>query len=137
MKKQRKAPKRNCYWICLTGIALALLVTTIAVVVLSAMLLNNHMDENRILYVVPAIQFVSVLLAAYITCKRYGQKYILTALAVGGGYLLLLIAATLLLFDCSFERLGQGGLVCLLATIIASILCLLRRAKTLPKKHRL
>lgn len=137
MKRQSKVGIRGCVPVWITGVIITSVITMLAVALLSVILLSGQLEDKFLIYAVAIIQLVSVFAGTYITCRRCKQKYILSAILVCAGYYLVLLAATLLVFDSSFERLGQGTLMCVLGVIITSALCLINKSKTGYKKRRL
>ena len=137
MKKLSKDRKHRHYKTWLTSILISLLITIAASAVLSIVFLNDLLNENAIVYMIPIVQIVSVWTGAFIACKRCGEKIILTSTIVAAGFYFILIAFTILLFDCSFNRWGIGAIMCTCGAILSNVMCLISNKRKPHKRHQL
>lgn len=137
MKTAYKVQQHRRISILLIGILIALIITIAGAACLSAVIWNGTIDENNAIYAVAPIQLISAATGSYVAARRCGKRYILHAMIVSAAYYLVIVTATLLVFDCYFVDIGVGTIMCVIGGVLAGCLCLALRRKNGYKKRML
>ena len=114
------------------GIIAALIMSFTSIIALTSLVRNHNFLESSLELSVFLVRMVAVLLGVLIGTGLIKERCIVVAGIVAAGYLVLLLALGILIYDGSFENFGTG----VLSTVIGSVLGGLIRLKLQNKPSR-
>ena len=134
MKRGTLNIRKNVFTSVIIGLVIMLLVSILACLGMSCLVVKGTVDEKGILWICAVVHALAAFAGSAISGKRIAQKYVFVCVGVSMSYYLLLIGSTALFFDGTFERAGWQILPCVAGGIAACLLCSLKGKKRVIKR---
>ncbi len=117
------------------GVILTVFLSAVFVLLAPIFIINEYWQQGIENYIIPIYQLLTVFISSYIAGILTDQKKAASAISVGCIYLLIIISASVLVFDSVTGWIIAISIACLVGMIMA-VLCILKPQKSLVGKKR-
>ena len=132
MKRKKEGWLTAVLW----GTGVSALVTVLAILMCTELIMRNWIGEGSIGVLLPVVSAVALLIGGYVGFSVTGSGKPLVPLVVLGVYLCIMIVCGLLFWEGSFQNLWVHLLVLLTGSGISCVLCFRKTGRARKRNRR-
>lgn len=134
MKRKKNSGTRSVISDIGIGLITAIVISLVLGLLTAILVATARMEEDHIKFMVTGIQIIAPLSGAILAGIKAGQKYALICGGVSAAYCFMLLALTIIVFNCEFQSVGFGVGMCALGGVAACAICMVKKGRRTSRK---